>query len=206
LKYHRRSIRLREYAYTQVGAYFLTMCTFKKAPLFGKLQDGKMLLSPLGFIVEDCWTEIPNHFARVELDLYVIMPNHFHGIVVLQESPGRGTACRALAAEELGGLVCGEGTACRAPTAEQFGRPVPESVPTIVRSFKSAATKRANASLGTPGAALWQRNYFEHVIRDTQSLNRIREYIATNPAKWESDHDNPKGTGVDEFYLWLTSM
>jgi REP element-mobilizing transposase RayT len=89
---------------------------------------------------------------------------------------------------------------------EQFGRPVPESVPTIVRSFKSAATKRANESLGTPGAALWQRNYFEHVIRDTQSLNRIREYIATNPAKWESDQDNPNGRGTDEFYLWLTSI
>jgi putative transposase len=186
LKYHRRSIRLREYPYTQVGAYFLTMCTFNKAPLFGKLQDGKMLLSPLGFIVEDCWTEIPNHFARAELDLYVMMPNHFHGIVV-QESPGRGTACRAL-------------------TAEQFGRPVPESVPTIVRSFKFAATKRANESLGAPGAALWQRNYFEYVIRDAQSLNRIREYIATNPVKWESDRNNPKGTGVDESYLWLTSI
>jgi putative transposase len=182
----------------------LTICTCDKAPVLGKLQDGKMILSPLGLIAEDCWTKLPNHFATVELDLYVIMPNHFHGIVLLQEGPGRGTACRALPAEEVGRFVCREGTACRAPTTEQSGRPVPESVPTIVRSFKSASTKLANESLGTPGAALWQRNYFEHVIRDTQSLNRIREYIATNPAKWESDQDNPKARGTDEFYLWLT--
>jgi putative transposase len=206
MKHHRRSIRLREYDYTQDGAYFLTVCTVNKAQLLGKPQDGTILLSPLGAIVEDCWTEVPNHLATVELDVFVIMPNHFHGILVLRESQGRGAACRDFGGEELCSLESKDGTACRAPTTEQFGRPVHESVPTIVRSFKSAATKRANEARGKPGVPLWQRNYFEHVIRDTKSLNRIRNYIATNPAKWESDRDNPKGTGVDEFYLWLTSV
>ncbi len=112
----------------------------------------------------------------VELDACVVMPNHFHGIIVV--SNDRGTAI-------------GRGTARRAPTVERFGQPVSGSIPTVMRSFKSAVTKRINEMHQTPGKPLWQRNYYEHVIRNENELNRIRQYIIDNPAKWETDHENP---------------
>ena len=99
------------------------------------------------------------------------MPNHFHGIIYI-ESTRRGTARRA-------------------PTIEQFGKPSTNSLPTIVRSFKSAVTKQINQSCDMPGTPIWQRNYYEHIIRDEISLNKIREYIINNPIKWQFDHENP---------------
>ncbi len=88
-------------------------------------------------------------------------------------------------------MIDGRGTACRAPTGEQFGKPVSGSIPTIIRSFKSAATKRVNESHGTPGTKLWQRNYYEHIIRNDDELNRIRQYIIDNPINWDTDRNNP---------------
>jgi putative transposase len=89
------------------------------------------------------------------------------------------------------------GTACRAPTLERFSRPVVNSLPTIVRSFKSAVTNRINKIHGTPGALIWQRNYYEHVIRDENKLFKIRQYIQNNPLKWHLDRENPERVGVD---------
>nr|VFK56562.1 MAG: Transposase IS200 like [Candidatus Kentron sp. TUN] len=98
------------------------------------------------------------------------MPNHFHGIVMITD-----------------GDVARRGTARRAPTMEQFGRPASGSVPTIIRSFKSAVTKRINQSRKTPGMRLWQRNYWEHIVRDEPELLHIREYIRNNPIHWKTD-------------------
>jgi REP element-mobilizing transposase RayT len=173
---NRRSIRLRGYDYSRAGAYFVTICTLNRECLFGNIENGEMRLNTTGKIVQRCWDEIPFHFSEVELDEFVVMPNHIHGIAVIVD--GRGTACRA---------PTSRAHTCRAPAVEQFGQPVSGSIPTIVRSFKSAATRRINQLRNTPGENLWQRNYWEHIVRNEQELHRIRKYIQNNPAQWELD-------------------
>jgi REP element-mobilizing transposase RayT len=168
--HHRRSIRLKKYDYAQAGAYFATICTHNRECLFCDVMDGKMILNDIGHVTEKCRHEIVDHFQRVKLDEFIIMPNHLHGILIIAD-------CR--------------GTACRAPTMEQFGQPVPGSIPTIIRSFKSAVTKHINQMYETPGVKLWQRNYYEHFLRNEYELNRIREYIVNNPMKWEFGRHNP---------------
>ena len=177
--HHRRSSRLQGYDYSQAGAYFVTICTRDRECLLGEITVGadsrvfpEMRLNDAGRAVQQCWIAIPDHFPHVELDVFVVMPNHVHGIVV---------------------IVDGRGTACRAPTAEQFGCPVSGSIPTIFRSFKSAVTKCINEMRGTRGEKLWQRNYWEHIVRNESELNRIREYIQNNPAQWELDKLYPGG-------------
>ena len=170
MKKKRRSIRLQGYDYSQAGAYFVTICTQNRQCLFGNIVDGEMVLNEYGSVIRTCWVEIPVHFSETKLDLFVVMPNHVHGIVWLN----------------------GRGTACRAPTTgEQFGKPVSGSLPAMIRSFKSAVTKQINEMCNTPGAKLWQRNYYEHIIRNNNELNRIREYITHNPARWDMDRENP---------------
>ena len=176
---HRRSIRLKGYDYSQPGAYFITICTQDRACLFGDVMGGEMRLNEYGHIVWRCLEEIPLHFPHAELDAFVVMPNHVHGIVILTVQNG----------------VFGK--------MEQFGKPVPGSIPTIVRSFKSATTRHINALRGTPGAPVWQRNYYEHIIRNEESLNRIREYIVTNPMRWALDRENPYREGIDTFDEWM---
>ncbi len=162
---NRRSTRLQGYNYSLAGAYFTTICTHHRQYLFGDIVDGEMRINDAGLLTQQCWQEIPVHFANTELDAFVVMPNHLHGIVV----------------------IIGRGTACRAPTMERFGQPVAGSLPTVVRSFKSAVSKHINALRQTPGGRVWQRNYWEHIIRNELELSRIREYISTNPVRWEMD-------------------
>ncbi len=158
--HRRRSIRLKGYDYSRVGAYFLTICTRNRESIFGDVIGGEMVLNDDGIIVADEWRKSGVMRNEIELDEWVVMPNHFHGILIVND---------------------GRGTARRAPTLERFGRPVSGSVPTIVRSFKSAVTKRINELNQTPGAKLWQRNYYEHVIRNDRELKHLREYIRNNP-------------------------
>jgi len=169
-KHHRRSIRLKGYDYALSGAYFVTLNTQHGEHLFGEIVDGEMQLNEYGEIVQACWDETPAHFARVELDAFVVMPNHVHLIVILTDDASRGTACRA-------------------PTPT-FGKPIPDSLPTIIRSFKSAITKRINELRDTPGAPVWQRNYYEHVIHDERELDAVRRYVVNNPATWNKDVEN----------------
>ena len=186
-RHHRRSIRLKGYDYAQPGAYFITICTQDRACLFGEVADGEMRLNEMGQVVCECWSAIPEHFSNGVLDAFVAMPNHVHGMVVIVD--GRGTACRAPAG--------------RAPT-EQFGRPITGSVPTIIRSFKSAVTRRINALRGTPGAPVWQRNYYEHIIRNDDALHRIRQYIADNPTRWAFDREGPTAIHPGPEDAWAT--
>jgi len=113
--------------------------------------------------------------GNVELDEYIIMPNHLNGILVIVDDGGRGTVHRA---------------PTTTPKYESFGKPVSGSIPTIIRGFKSTITKQINELRNTPGAPLWQRNYYEHIVRNEKSLNRIRQYIINNPANWENDIEN----------------
>jgi len=181
-KHHRRSIRLKGYDYTQAGAYFITICTKDRACLFGDVADGVMRLNQMGHIVRQCWLEIPEHFPHVVLDEFVVMPNHVHGIIVIVATPNVG-ATHDVGATHASPLPNDD-------TSTRPRGPQRQSVASIVGSFKSAATKRINEHRGTPGAPVWQRNYFEHIIRSEDSLNRIRKYIADNPARWGYDREN----------------
>lgn len=169
--HRRRSIRLPGYDYTQAGAYFVTLCTHNRQCLFGDIVDGTMRLNELGKIVADQWLQTAVIRRGIILDAWVVMPNHFHGIVMITEAD----------------VGLRRGTARRAPTAEHFSMPVAGSLPTIVRSFKSAATKYINQWRQTPGAPVWQRNYWEHVVRNETDLHEIRQYIVNNPRLWTAD-------------------
>ncbi len=190
-RHHRRSIRLRGYDDTQAGAYFVTICTHRRVLLFGQVVDGEMMLNEWGKIVWEEWFKTAQVRPYVELfdDEFVVMPNHIHGIIwiVEMDDPHSVGARRRRAPT----------TDRRAPTVEQFGKPVPGSIPTIVRAFKSAVTHRINALRGTPGVRVWQRNYFEHIIRNQRALNATRRYIAENPLRWHLDRYNPAATGPD---------
>jgi putative transposase len=188
--HHRRSIRLRDYDYTANGLYFVTLRIFESECVLGKIVDEAMHLNDTGLIVGECWQGIPEHFPHVDLDVLAIMPNHFHGIMMIMDGGGGGHA-----GTEYEGTGH-EGTACRAPTTamattESFGKPVSGSLATIIRSFKSATTKRINQFLNHPGCPVWQRNYYERVIRNERELATVREYIVNNPMKWALDKDNP---------------
>ncbi|RWX47114.1 REP element-mobilizing transposase RayT [Candidatus Electrothrix aarhusensis] len=175
--HHRRSIRLRNYDYAQAGAYFVTICVQGRECLFGEITNRVMRLHDAGNIVAEQWIKTGDIRDTVELDAWTVMPNHFHGIIVLIDTARRGTARRA--------------PTCRAPTTERFGKPVSGSLPTIVRAFKSAATKNVNILRNTPGNKLWQPNYWEHIIRNETELQRIREYIHNNPTRWHEDALHP---------------
>ncbi len=179
--HRRRSIRLPEYDYTRSGAYFVTICTYRQACLFGDVIDSIVQLSAWGEIASQCWRDIPDHFDHVELDEWVVMPNHVHGILLFHPIVG-------------------------AQHAAPLQKPnvTPGSLGAVIRSFKSAVTKRANEMQGTPGTPLWQRNYYEHVIRNDHTLNAIRQYIADNPARWTLDryHPNPTGRDPRAIDLW----
>lgn len=177
-RHHRRSIRLPEYDYSQPGAYFVTLCAQDRACLFGEVVDGEMRLNDAGRIVREEWLRTAEIRPSVEMDAFVVMPNHVHGIIVIVSGDSWGTLQRAP-------------TLRRAPTVERFGKPTSNSIPTIVRLIKSATTTRINAMRDTPGAPLWQRNYYEHVIRDDDALHRIRDYIVNNPAQWALDREHP---------------
>lgn len=199
--HHRRSIRLQGYDYTQSGAYFITAVTQDRACLFGQVIDGEMRLNDAGVIARQCWLDIPNHFSNAQLDEFAIMPNHVHGVIVLLESLDMTYNVGARHAVPLpNDAMPLPNDAVPLPRdlskGEKFGNPISGSIPTIVRSYKSAVTKRINERHGTPGAPVWQRGYYEHIIRNHESLNRIREYILNNPLQWALDRENPDAMGI----------
>jgi REP element-mobilizing transposase RayT len=174
-QHHRRSIRLAGYDYTQVGVYFISLCAHNRQCFFGEIVDGAMRLNDLGEIVAEQWIQtgtIRQH--EIALDAWVVMPNHFHGIVMIVDK------------DTLPDVGC-RGTARRAPMVERFGQPAAGSLSTIVRSFKSAVSKHINQWRKTSGAPVWQRNYWEHIVRNETDLYEIRQYICNNPLSWTLD-------------------
>ncbi|MDD5093903.1 MAG: hypothetical protein PHV74_05925 [Dehalococcoidia bacterium] len=165
-KHHRRSTRLKDYDYSQAGVYFITICTQNRDCLFGEIVNGEMRLNDTGHFVQQCWFDIPLHFPHAELDAFTVMPNHVHGIIVITHSVG---------ANNYSPLPLPHGTS--------------KTIGSIVRGFKIGVTKwfRTNTGIYT----VWQRNYFEHVIRDEPDLARIRQYVSDNPMRWADDEENP---------------
>ena len=191
-KHHRRSIRLPGYDYRSPGAYFVTMCVQGGECLLGEVVDGEMQLGGWGQVASHYWKRIPDHSEHMELDVWVVMPNHMHGIIVIN---GRGEASPASTPSidnlRPGAARLQDQEAAR--DASPLLQPAlqPGSLGAVVGNYKSVTTRRINRSRGMPGTPFWQRNYWEHIIRNEQSLNRIREYIENNPARWAEDQLHP---------------
>lgn len=181
---NRRSVRLPNYDYTQAGAYFLTLVTFKRNRLFGNIVQGEMHLSPIGAVVKEVWLSIPAHFPHVSIGTFFIMPNHIHGILSINYT-GDVQHVGSMQQRQARPLV----QSWPPEKYEKFGKPVKGSIPTIIRSVKSEATRRVNLLRGIPGEKLWQRNYYEHVIRDDEDYQAIHDYIVTNPYHWKDDDE-----------------
>ena len=185
--HHRHSIRLKDYDYSQNGAYFVTICTWQRECLFGEIVNGEMVLNDMGLIVVDEWEKTAIVRKNVILDEFVLMPNHFHGVIFFSEDVGATPVDRPGAIGEHDGY-CTEKRATQrvAPTG-----PVSGSIGAVMAQFKSIVTKRINVLRNNLGCPVWQRNYYERVIRNEDELFRAREYIVNNPMKWELDKENP---------------
>jgi putative transposase len=186
--HHRRSIRLTGYDYTQAGAYFITICSHQREHVFGEVVNGEMKLSKFGQVAKQQWEKLPKRFPNTELGAFALMPNHEHGVIQIieREVDRRGTA------DSLNGH--NDESFRRAPTTERFQKPVAGSIPTIVRSYKSSVAYRINLMRGTNGVPVWQRNYYEHIIRNERELELITKYIDCNPFNWQLDRDNANNT------------
>ena len=167
--HHRRSIRLKEYDYSQAGAYFVTICAWNRECLFGEIVNSEVVLSEYGLIVKQCWEELVYHYRNVKLNTYIIMPNHMHGIINIVDTATVGAGFKP------------------APTAMHKRHGLPE----IVRALKTFSSRKINLVRNTPGVPVWQRNYYEHVVRNEKDMQSIQEYIVNNPLQWETDENNP---------------
>jgi putative transposase len=178
-KLSRRSLRLRDYDYSQEGAYFITICTVNRSTILGRIKDGKMNLSPIGDIIRDLWAGIADYQSGLEIDQYVVMPNHIHGIIVITEKTE--SPCRGLINQT--------------PTKWILMQNPTLTLGKIIRSFKAKASyaihKRGFIDFS------WQRNYYEHIIRNERELNKIQKYIMNNPRKWDLDRENPRSDNFD---------
>ena len=188
---YRHSLRLCNYDYTQAGAYFVTLCVHNRECLLGEIAGDVMQLSDLGLIVAQTWDALPSRFPAVELDASVIMPNHVHGIIVLNNPQSCPTSSDSVGAELA--------LPAAKSTPETQKKPGDASIaPTlgrVIQAFKSLSAIACNRAAGRTGVPFWQRNYYEHIIRNDAQLARIRDYTINNPARWAEDHENPEYPG-----------
>ena len=173
-KWHnRKSVRLTDYDYSGPGAYFVTICTNNRRCILGTVEAGLVKLNKLGQMVELRWKKIPEHHPRVQLDQYIIMPNHLHGLLFF--------------------LQRNEGAAGCAPTSVLGGNPKLGSLSNVIRSFKASVSRNAGETGCCLRGHLWQRSFYEHVIRNETDMKQVREYIVTNPLRWSVDRENTEG-------------
>ena len=206
-KHHRRSIRLQGYDYSQEGLYFITICCQDRAHLFGEIVDGKMILNDAGLQAKKSWQDIPNHFPNAVLHEYIIMPNHIHGIIEFvganqyspnNNSPNNGSPNQTFSDngndvennDKAKDLELVNGTKNFSPLPNATWRSPSKTIGSVIRGFKIGVTKwmRNNTTV----VNVWQRNYYDHIIRNEQDYERISEYIKNNPILWKEDrfYDN----------------
>lgn len=166
----RRSIRLPGYDYRQAGIYFVTLCTYEKTKILGTIEEGEVFLSDLGRIVSEEWQLMAKARPNVQIDRCVVMPNHIHSLIIIEDKRA-GDAC----------------SASPAPNAMGSKTLQAGSLGAIIGQFKAAVTRRVKSSRMNHDPQIWQRNYYEHIVRSERSLNDIRRYILENPAKWYDD-------------------
>jgi REP element-mobilizing transposase RayT len=175
----RKWLRLPNYDYRQPGAYFMTVCTYEMRCFFGSVSGETMALNEFGATVQQEWLRSAEVRPFTELDAFVVMPNHFHGILLINADDANGRSALETGATHR---VAGTGQGADRPRGPKSG-----SVSAIVGQFKSHSTRRINQLRGTPGAPVWKANFHEHIIRSERSLERIREYIDSNPTRWTED-------------------
>ena len=192
---HRRSIRLQGYDYSQAGAYFVTICTQGKECLFGGMENGAMVLNEYGCVVRDEWLKTAEIRAEIQAGEFVVMPNHFHGVVIIAEPIIGDIRERAIRERAIRESPLQNDWACVGAIHES---PLPlrqqrrqMMLSKIIGRFKMLTAKRINEIRQLPGVPVWQRNYYEHVIRNEADYGQIAEYIADNPRRWEEDTLHP---------------
>jgi putative transposase len=199
-RHHRRSIRLKGYDYRQVGGYFITLVTQDRACLFGEVVDGEMRMNEYGQIAWEEWFRSAEIRREIRLypDEFVVMPNHIHGIVWIVEPHVGATGPSPLPNHSSPNQPPPLPNGLFLPSSHPRG-PARQSLSSFIGGYKSAVTKQINALRGAPGAPVWQRNYYEHIIRNEDDLEAIRYYILTNPSRWHEDRENPHSVGAGPF-------
>ena len=184
----RQSIRWRGYDYSSAGIYFVTVCAFERRAIFGSISSGAVIPSLSGRIVSEHWFDLPNHYVGLQLDAFVVMPNHIHGILLLN-SPKSNVI---------------EKTASRDAVVGAGPRPArrPSRLPDIIGEFKRFSALKINSARGITGRPVWQRNYFERVVRDGKEMEKVQRYIGENPVRWEFDRENPEAAKPERLELW----
>ncbi|NET62718.1 MAG: transposase [Symploca sp. SIO2E6] len=194
--HHRRSIRLKDYDYSQPGVYFVTICTNDRQCWFGEIHDSQMCLNQLGKIVAQGWLRTPEIRPEVILDEWTIMPNHLHGIIIITHQPtppNNHVGAHRRAPSQCAPNQC-------VPNQPQFRRKS-KSLASIIAGFKSSTTKRINQVRATPRVPLWERNYYESIVRNTEHLEHVRNYIWANPYRWKDDPEYSSSTLINSFDL-----
>jgi len=182
--HQRRSIRMVGYDNTLPGAYFVTLISRRRICLFGEITSEGMYLNPIGQKVVQCWYGLQKNFQNVKLDEFFLMPNQLHGIIVLLDASGKGEAFPEMVSS---------------PKIESMGNASPlrprgtesGSLGAIIQNFKSVSTRMVNKMYYERGNKIWQRNYYERIIRNDRELDAIRQYIQDNPINWKKDQENP---------------
>ncbi len=178
--HHRKSIRLKGYDYSQEGLYFVTIVTKERKHLFGEIKNGEMILNDAGIIAKKYWLEIPEHFPNTQLHSFIVMPNHIHGIIeIIGEIKNSVETNSIVGAKNFSPL--------RETTKPKFHSPS-KTIGSIIRGFKIGITKwfqQHYPNEFSVGESVWQRNYWEHIIRNDEDYKRIIQYIIDNPIKWK---------------------
>jgi len=204
-RHQRRSVRWRGHDDAAGGTYFVTVCAFDRACLFGAVRDDAMVVDACGLVVEREWVRSGEVRTGVDIDIFAVMPNHLHGLVTIRvadEPPVPAHRC-------VPGLddtdVRVKNDALRGRDGAHSGVPLrrPRSLSSLVGQFKATTTRAINEARGTPGAKVWQRGFHERVVRDERAFANIAAYIATNPERWAMDTENPDGAGDDDLTAWL---
>jgi len=187
----RQSIRLKGYDYSQSGLYFITICCYQRECLFGNIINSQIILNNFGQLIKEEWLKSAEIRKEIEFDDFVIMPNHFHGIVIINQEINSDFMKNDVDFQDNN-----VGANGRSPLQQiQSSRPKismkPKSISSLIAGFKSATTKKINIIRNTPQNPVWQRNYYDHIIRNDESLARIREYVQNNPLSWENDQLHP---------------
>ena len=185
----RRSLRLPGYDYSQPGAYFITICTRNRLSIFGRVDQGKMQLNKNGIIATRKWEQLDERFPEIEIDEFIVMPDHMHGIVIISDVG----AIHAGAIHELPRQRDPKYKNATQQDALEKNSPIARrrmTLPMVIGFYKMNTAKAINIANDTRGTPVWQRNYYEHIIRNEDSLNRIRRYIQENPIKWSIDPEN----------------
>jgi REP element-mobilizing transposase RayT len=176
--HHHHSIRLPDYDYSQNGAYYITICAYQRQSIFGEIKNNEVILSPIGEVIREEWERTPILRSEIELGAYVIMPNHFHAIVHIFENNDSQSRVVAYGYTPLP----------ERPIKTEFRSPS-RTIGSLVRGFKASVTTRVNTQRNTPGFPIWQRNYYESVIRSEEAYAQIEGYILDNPLNWLTDKE-----------------